>query len=208
VLTFDLEQVDKLICDLGYLRIAKDKSAKVFLQILVRDAKELHYILGQYPAVRYAPLDYHYVLLKYLSVLGPELVVDLCSKAHGWRGVVVASWLVCLRPSVSLLEPLLPWVPKAPEPNRWLVKLALAQATGATWDGDSEIPNLLQHLRAVLAPLPLPTFSLRRFPTPAQLGRMRVERQIVRVAYRDGGLAAAQKAIKGTLIDRRCDQWR
>ncbi len=204
MLTFDLDDVDRLICDLEYLKVAKDKNAKIFLQRLVRDANELQTVFSQYPFVRYAPLDYHYVLLKYLSVLSPELVVDLCSKPHGWRGVVVASWLICMRPSAALLGPLAPWVNGAPEPNRWLIKLALSQATGTAWDGDPEMPHLLHSLRKSLEPLPLPTFSLGRFPAPAQLGRMRAERLAVRLAYRSGGLQSAQAAIKGTLLERSC----
>jgi hypothetical protein len=204
--TFDVDEVDKLIWDLGYLQIAKQKGAKVFLQRLVRDATELKCVLGQYPAVRYAPLDYHYLLLKYLAVLSPALVADLCSRRYGWRGVVVAAWLCCMSPSPLLAEPLAPWQQRAPEPNRWLVALAMSQAGAIGWSGDPELSDLLQSLRQSLAPLPLPSFSLNRFPAPAQLGRMRAERLLVRHAYRAGGLSAAQAAIRGTLLEQRAAQ--
>jgi hypothetical protein len=201
--TFDTDEVDKLIRDLGYLQIAKQKGAKVFLLRLVRDATELQGVLGQYPAVRYAPLDYHYLLLKYLAVLSPDLVADLCSRRHGWRGVVVAAWLSCMRPSPLLAEPLATCQQRTPEPNRWLVELAMSQVGATGWSGDPEILDLLQSLRQSLAPLPLPRFSLNRFPAPAQLGRMRAERLLVRHAYRAGGLSAAQAAVRGTLLERR-----
>ena len=190
---FEPEQVHRLIFDLQYLRFAKVGSARTFLQKLTRDASELQPVLRQYPVVRYEPLDYHYVVLKYLSALTSELMEDLCSGSYDWRGIATAAWLLCLRPGADLTQALAPWTNTALEPNRWLVTLALAETNNTTWDGDPEIPHLLRSLRASLAPLPRPDFSLKKSPAAARLAGVAIQ---VRQAYRAGGLPAAQDVLR------------
>jgi hypothetical protein len=202
VFTYSVGDVSDVVWSLQYLRYAKEGNAKLFLRRLATDSTELAHILARYPQVRYAGLDYHYLLLKYLAVLKPPLVADLCSRHQGWRGVVTAAWLTCIKPSTDLVSPLLPWATMAPEPNKWLVGLALARATGNTWSGDPEIPRLFDQIQTALAPIPLPKFSLSAYPPPAKLSRMRAEMCMVRRAYRVGGLAAARSVLQDTYLGR------
>ena len=64
---FDHDVVVRMITDLQCTRIMKVSGAKQRTSELVRDAVELKSVLAQYPQIRYEPLDYHYVLLKYLA---------------------------------------------------------------------------------------------------------------------------------------------
>lgn len=177
---FDHEGVVRMITDLQYARIMKVSGAKQRAAELVRDAVELKGVLAQYPQVRYEPLDYHYVLLKYLAAFNANVLADLCSGEYSWRGIVVAGWLACLKPSRGYMDHLSSVSATNYPHNFWFIRLAIAEANCERWAEDTELQDLVVQLRICLAPISLPNFSLRAAPSA-------VEHDAVRAAYRAGG---------------------
>lgn len=196
---YDDEQVNRMIYELQYLQLAREKSAATFIDKLLQDARELQPILYVYPLVWYEPLDYHYILLKYLSALGRELLVDLCSGHYTWRGIVLACWLTCLRPQADFEEPLRAALGHTPIYNKWFIELALAEIQGVSWRGNRHLQRSIQELRSLLSKIMPPNFSLRPAFTATEIEQLNIERNQIMAAYRVGGTSAAKLAIAGTL---------
>jgi hypothetical protein len=184
-----------MITDLQYVRIMKVSAAKQRTAELVRDAVELQSVLAQYPQVRCEPLDYHYVLLKYLAAFNVNVLADLCSGEYSWRGIVVAGWLACLKPSEGYMDHLSSVSATKYPQNFWFIRLAIAEAKGEQWAEDTAFQDLVVQLRTCLAPISLPDFSLRAAPSVA-------EHDAVRAAYRLGGASAALLALKRSPFER------
>lgn len=195
---FDETDVWQMIRDLDYLRIAKIRSAKVFIQKLVTDASELKPALQQYPSVRFEQLDYFYLLLKYLAAVSPGLLSDLTSGQYTWRGIVIASWLACLKPNNEFQSALLPAEHLAPPENVWFVQLATAEISGSVWQGNPDLQNLVRALRESLDQIKPPTYSLRLAPTTAELEQWKAAQTKILAAYKQGGLTAAKMAMQDT----------
>jgi hypothetical protein len=192
---YDFDQVSRMIHALRSLRIARESSATAFVSQLLRDARELRAIWADYPRVRYQPLDDHYVLLKYLSALNADLLDDLCSGHHAWRGIVAASWLASLRPQPRYEAPLRSAWDSTPAQNQWLVALALAQVQGRTWAGSAPLQSAMHALGRVLDSAVRPDFSFSPAPTAIEIERLEVKRQQVLDAYRAGGRFAARRVL-------------
>lgn len=200
---YDDEQVNRMIYDLQYLQIAKKGNASAFIGNLLRDGEELQALLYRYPLVRYEPLDYHYVLLKYLSAWNRELLIDLCSGYYTWRGLVVASWLTCLRPLDGCQGALHDALACAPPEYKWFIQLALAEVQGKPYWGDQSMQHSVQEFRELLNKATQPAFALRPAPTAPEIEQLKVERSKVLAAYRIGGHSAAKLALIGTLTQNR-----
>ncbi|NHZ91395.1 hypothetical protein F2P45_20640 [Massilia sp. CCM 8733] len=158
-----------------------------YITPLVRDGEELADILAQYPSLRYAPLDPHYVLLKLLGGMSEALISDLNPPCGGGCGVQYAAFLVALAPDPVYRKHLLVHYDRLPR-CQWLVDLALAEIDGRVWDVDPAFQQLIHRLRAVLARAPLPSTPFR----PAfDFQQEQAEREQVRAAYRAGGIEAA-----------------
>jgi hypothetical protein len=196
---FDHDDVVRMITDLQYVRIMKVSTAKQRTAELVRDAVELQSVLAQYPQVRYEPLDYHYVLLKYLAAFNANVLADLCSGEYSWRGIVVAGWLACLKPSAGYVDHLTSVSASNYPHNFWFIRLAIAEAKCVQWAEDTALQDLVVQLRTCLAPISLPNFSLRASPSLA-------EPDAVRAAYRSGGASAALLALKRSPLERSTTQ--
>ena len=191
--------VVRMITDLQYVRIMKVSAAKQRTAELVRDAVELQSVLAQYPQVRYEPLDYHYVLLKYLAAFDVNVLADLCSGEYSWRGIVVAGWLACLKPSDGYMDHLSSMSAINYPHNFWFIRLAIAEANCEQWAEDTDLQDLVAQLRTCLAPISLPNFSLRAAPSLAQ-------HDAVRAAYRSGGSSAALLALNGSPFEQTTSQ--
>jgi hypothetical protein len=194
-MNFDHDDVVRMITDLQYVRIMKVSAAKQRTAELVRDAVELQSVLAQYPQVRYEPLDYHYVLLNYLAAFNANVLADLCSGKYSWRGIVVAGWLACLKPSEGYMDHLSSVSATNYPHNFWFIRLAIAEAKCEQWAEDTDLQDLVAQLRTCLAPISLPDFRLRAAPSLA-------EHDAVRAAYRSGGASAALLALKGSPFER------
>ena len=188
---FDHEDVVRMIADLQHMRVMGVSGAKRHVAKLARDAVELKGVLSQYPRVRYQPLDDHYVLLKYLAAFNVNVLADLCSGEYSWRGIVIAGWLASLKPSRDYLDHLSSVSATAYPHNAWLIRLAMAEATHERWAEDADLQDLLVQLRTCLAPIPLPSFSLRPALSAADIGRLATDRDAAKDAYRAGGASAA-----------------
>lgn len=193
---FDHEDVVRMIADLQHMRVMGVRGAKRHLAKLVRDAVELKGVFSQYPRVRYQPLDDHYVLLKYLAAFNVNLLADLCSGEYSWRGIVIAGWLASLKPSKDYLGHLSSVSATAYPHNAWLIRLAMAEATHERWAEDVDLQGQLVQLRTCLAPIPLPSFSLRPAISAAALSRLAMKHDAVTDAYRAGGASAALLALE------------
>ncbi len=195
-MNFDHDDVVRMITDLQYIRVMKVSGAKQRTAELVRDAVELKSVFEQYPMVRYEPLDYHYVLLKYLAAFNTDVLADLCSGMYSWRGIVIAGWLACLKPSVECMDHLSSVSAINYPDNFWFIRLAIAEAKGQPLAEHAVLQDLLAQLRACLAPISLPDFSLKSAPSPSPVGH-----DAVRAAYRSGGASAALLALKKVRSD-------
>jgi hypothetical protein len=190
---FDHDVVARMITDLQYTRIMKVSGAKQCTSELVRDAVELKSVLAQYPQIRYEPLDYHYVLLKYLAAFDVSVLADLCSGAYSWRGIVIAGWLASLSPSNVYIDHLSSVSATAYPHNFWFIRLAIAEANQERWTEDTELQDLVVKLRTCLAPISLPSFSLRRAPSLENLGQMAEEHEAIKMDYQ--ARAQAQRSL-------------
>lgn len=170
---FDRDCVFRMITDLQYMRLMNLNGAKQRLTDLVRDAVELRSVLTQYPEVRYQPLDYHYVLLKYMAAFNVKVLTDLMSGEYTWRGIVVGGWLACLNPSRENLARLSSVTQSQFPHNSWIIRLAIAEAARDEWCEDGELQNLIAQLRECLAPVALPKFSLTPEADPPKVEEIR-----------------------------------
>ena len=146
-----------------------------------------------YPSLRIAPLQWHYACLLSLRVLDEALITDLI-RGPWWVETVWASFLALLDPQPGFAVPL------EAVSGEWLVDAALAEIRG-----EPPAPELrdfvedTQALRDVLAQAPNSPASLRRMPTPEQRAQLDRERDAVRRAYREDGVAGAQALLPGTV---------
>ena len=186
---FDHDCVVRMITDLQYVRIMNMPGAKRRTAELVRDAIELHGVLAKYPQVRYEPLDYHYVLLKYLAAFNVNVLADLLSGEYSWRGIVIAGWLACLKPSKEYIDHLSSVSATKYPHNFWFIRLAIAEGNCELWTEDIDLQDLVVQLRTCLAPISLPSFCLQPAANPTQF-------DAIKAAYREGGLNAALLALK------------
>jgi hypothetical protein len=184
-----------------YLTLAKPSGlAERFLE-KVADAGERHReILKNCEHVRIEPLDFYYFCLTNLGALTLELVEDLCTYCN-WRGVVWASWMVCLSPLADYRRPLKDARLGAPH-NQWIVDLALAETEGVEVPGFKRFHGYVRTIRSLLASLPRPASVLRRGPDEAGVSRLRFQAEWIRSEYRRGGLEVARAAIKASFWPR------
>jgi hypothetical protein len=195
----DDTQVHRMVDDLQYMQFASLERTASFVGKLLQDIRALQPIFNAYQEVRYEPLDYHYVLLKYIGALNTELVEDLCSGHYTWRGTVVASWLACLCPQPGYTAALQAAQAHTPAHNKWITELALADIQGALWPGHPRLQGAIRELRQRLNTVAHPHFVIRPALSPSELAQLQLEQQRILAAYRLGGRAAATQALTGTL---------
>jgi hypothetical protein len=198
---FDHDDVNRMISDLQYTRIMKPSGAKQHIHDLVSNAVGLQNILAQYPKVRYEPLDYHYVLLKYMAAFNVNVLADLCSGQYSWRGIVIAGWLASLKPNTEYIDHLLSVSVTQYPDNYWLIHLALAEANQKCWAENTELQSLVTQLRGCLAPISLPNFGLRYASSAASVDRMSRDKEAIKVAYRSGGLSAGLSVLEKNRLE-------
>lgn len=191
---FREEDVHRLLDQLPCLRLAKRSSAQHFIESLARDADELQHVLLAYPAIRYEPLESHYAVLRCLGALNEALIADLCQH-HSWRGVVCAAFLTALLPDERFVPALQDAMNKAPE-SRWLVDLALAEATGATSASEGAFLPSVRRLRQLLRRVPRPVAKLRPAPSAHEVEQWALYRDELRRIYRERGARAAWQVIE------------
>ena len=143
--------------------------------------------------MRIAPLQWHYACLLSLRVLDEALITDLI-RGPWWVETVWASFLALLDPQPGFAVPL------EAVSGEWLVDAALAEIRG-----EPPAPELrdfvedTRSLRDVLAQAPNSPASLRRMPTSEQRAQLDRERDAVRRAYREDGVAGAKALLPGTV---------
>ena len=169
------------------------RGARRFVARQLEIGRECVGALRDYPSLRIAPLQWHYACLLSLRVLDEALITDLI-RGPWWVGTVWASFLALLDPRPGFARPL------EAVSGEWLVDAALAEIRG-----EAPAPELrdfvedTQALRDVLAQAPNSPASLRRMPTPEQRAQLDRERDAVRRAYREDGVAGAQALLPGTV---------
>ena len=186
--------VDQMLSGIHYLALARASSASHFLERLVDQGERYREFLQRYAEVRIEPLDYYYVSLRCLGALTVELIEDLCAN-YTWRGVVAASWLVCLSPRREFRPPLQDARFRAPR-NQWIVDLALAETEGAEVPGFERIHRYVRMIRVLMKGLPRPATMLRRAPDKASQNVLKLQTERIRREYKRGGVSAARSAIE------------
>lgn len=145
------EETWRLLGHIPYVALAKQASAKRYVERLVRDAEELELMLLRYPQVKYEPLDPHYVLLKCMANLDAAFIDGLCNHSD-WRGVVFAGWFAALRPDIVHRKSLVAALGKSRQ-NDWLLELATAEIDDMIWAPDPDLQQSIRRLRSCLQPL-------------------------------------------------------
>ena len=199
-MTFDESQVLRLFSRLPLWRLIRQREARRFIEVLVRDAEELAGPLCLFPGTRYEQLDSHYGFLDCLGAANDDLIADLCSH-YAWQGVVWAAWIGALAPVQSYRRPLVEATPRAPH-NRWLIDLALCEIDAANWTGDAALQRSVRRLRVLLARVPPVRIELRRRPTGLEALQLGRERDEATQAYRRCGLQAARAVIDRSAVLR------
>jgi hypothetical protein len=160
-MNFNQHDVLQLFAAIPYLQIGKVRAAEHLLAAAVRNGDELRHVLGQYPDVKYQALDFHYACLQVIGAASEPLVADL-TMHYTWRGIVWASWLIALSPAPCYAHYLQTLTPVSiPEPNRWLVDLALHEIAGTRCDSALQHQTDLHALKEQWASLQKPTVTLR-----------------------------------------------
>lgn len=172
------------------MQLGNPKWALDALRAHVETGDELKEILGQYPAVRYEPLDFHYVCQQSLAVLDDHLMEDLVSRgiwAGYWGGYVWGAFLTGLSHEVRYLPFLDTRYEHFPR-YKWLIDEVRAALTAPADTPPSPFSALLSRLRDQLKPLPRPTVQLRRALSPEAMEKRKAA---VLEAYRKGDWDAA-----------------
>ena len=169
------------------------RGARRFVASQLELGRECVGALRDYPSLRIAPLQWHYACLLSLRVLDEALITDLI-RGPWWVETVWASFLALLDPQPGFAVPL------EAVSGEWLVDAALAEVRGEP--PAPELRDFVEDTRAlrdVLAQAPNSPASLRRMPTSEQRAQLDRERDAVRRAYREDGVAGAQALLPGTV---------
>ena len=182
------------------MRLAKPRSAMVWLRAQVEAGHDCADALRDYPSLRIEALEFHYACLLSLGALDEHLIRDLASKELGWQGVVWGAFLVALEPREAFAPPLRAVADAVPH-NRWLVSFALDRIAGRASQGElAPFARSVHGLRASLELAARPQVSLRVTPLAGEAETIAREREAVTAAYRRRGLVAAQTALVGTRL--------
>ena len=177
-----------------YLSLAKPDSAVEVLEKMVRNLTQLRAVFHQYPAVQMEPLEFEYGCISALRSLDMDLMEDLVTH-HTWRGIVVASFLVSLKPDPRY-GPLLLSARDKVDINRWLVDIALCQVNQEDCCLHPQHQQLLTEAGTRLADVQGMPARIRRAPTAEQRLEMEKEAEAVRAAYRARGADAALEVLQ------------
>ncbi|CAB3751675.1 hypothetical protein GQ57_04880 [Burkholderia sp. MSh2] len=187
------DDIARLFLGVPTLRLNRPAPAERFLADAVDTGAELAHVLRDYPALRYQPLDFHYLCQQSLSVLDDAVLAALtCEPEHGWRGAHWAALLIALSGDARHL-------PRLDEVRRhrgvaWTAGLAEAAVRPDAPSSASRCCRLIVDLRRQLAALPRVAVRLRSRP-PAD--RVAAQAAAVRAAYRRGDVAAALALARG-----------
>jgi hypothetical protein len=130
------QNVLQLFAGISYLQVGKVLAAQRLLEISVRDGLELQHLLRQYPDAQHPALEFHYACRRIIDARSAALIVDL-TRNHTWRGIVWAAWLIALTPAKGDENYL---QMNVPEPNRWLIELALHEVLLLESQGIADSP--------------------------------------------------------------------
>lgn len=160
------------------------------LRKMVDDGQDLRGVLQQYPAVRYEPLDLHYVCLQGMGALSAELFDDVVA-LYGQQGRAWLGFHLMLAPqpwAKDRIERLRQQAPDGP----WVEDIVLARASGAR-SSYKVIEELFGQLADQLGSLPMPATRLRR---ERDLQAWQTHALAVRSAYKSSGSDAALLLIR------------
>ena len=194
---FYLERdVLRLVEGIPYLPLRSPKSALRFWARLRDDGIELAHLLRQFPFVKYEPLETLYACARAAAVLDEKLVSDL-STHYSWRGVVLVSFLIALRPR-AIYEGYLQRAHERVPHNQWIVELALSEIRGSNDDRHIEHRQALRELRGAVANFPKQPVNLRRGPTADELPGLRSATAAVADAYKSSGVQQARAVLNAS----------
>lgn len=184
------QDLQRLLGHWPWLHLLRVPYTERLLRKMIEDGHELQTVLQQYPAVRYEPLDLHYVCLQGIGALSPELFDDVAA-VFGTQGRAWMSFHMMLDPQ--------PWAQELIEIHRgtssegpWLEDIVLARSRGAR-SPYGVIEGLFDRLADQLKPLPKPATRLRRdFDLPA----WQAHATAVKQAYKAGGADSALQLIR------------
>jgi hypothetical protein len=152
-----------------------------FLRASVETGDELKEILGNYPDVRYAPLDFHYACQQSIAALDVPLMDDLTS-CCAWAGYAWGAFLTGLTHDIRYL-PFLDARYGHFHRYQWLVDEVRSALTAQPDRPLSPFGTLLVRLRDQLTPLPRLPVLLHRAPATDAVEK---KRAAVLAAYRKG----------------------
>lgn len=194
--TLHENDVVKLIHLVSKTWYRSEDSLKYFLTESVNLGNELKDILNLYPTVLCEPLDNHYTLLRALGSTNEDLIFDLCN-FYQQRGITLAAFLSCLKPSESYKNILLNVRNSLPNKNdNWIIELALSEINGVSWQLFPEISTLLHNLRNSFKDLKVPKIEMRKMWTYEEIEAFAEKQMLVKKVYREQGTDAALALIK------------
>lgn len=176
---------------LPYLMIMKQKAAERFLDMQIQEGIELQYMLEAYPQVHYAPLEFYYICLKGVSILDEDVISDL-TQHYSWRGILIAGWLSILYPSEAFYPILHKVLPITPEPNLWIVELALAEIRQIPFK-DKVLQQKFSRFRDLLHTAKYEKSSVRKLPFPDLATEEKKHTDELRSICRKEGAQAARQ---------------
>lgn len=179
----------------SYLLISTPRHAEIFLtrqlEVIAQHRKDLE----AYPLLQVEPLEFVYGTLCSLSLLDAESLAIMLTRAN-WGGIVWGGWLALMRPNRSLAEPLSEVAESKPG-HHWAAHCALAiiQETPIPTAFESAA-RLAGELSRAIESIALPKVPVRRTPTAEQEAELVKGRELVRLAYKEGGVDAALGKIR------------
>ncbi|MDR0243717.1 MAG: hypothetical protein LBJ65_19145 [Burkholderia sp.] len=181
------DDINRLFSSVPTLLLNRPAPAERFLGAIAGTGDTLAHVLRDYPHVRCAPLDFHYVCQQSLSALDDALLRDLTRNMNqGWRGAHWAALLIALSGDARYL-PHLDAV-RSHRGVKWAAELAEAAVNASAPLAISPCRVLIVRLRNQLAQLPRVAVRLRRHSSPEDIA---AKTSAVRTAYRNGDVATA-----------------
>ncbi|KWF37965.1 hypothetical protein [Burkholderia pseudomultivorans] len=187
------DDLHRLFSCVPTLRLNRPAPAESFLDAAVAVGDELAHVLRDYPHVRYAPLDFHYLCHQSLCALDDALLADLTQDSNpgGWHGAHWAAFLIALAGDARYL-PHLDAV-RSHRGVQWAAGLADAAVRADAASDASRCCRLIVALRDQLAPLPRVGVRLRMYAAPDDIDSTA---SAVRTAYRSGDFEAALRLAR------------
>ena len=154
--------------------------------------------LPMYPQVCCEPLESFYLCRKNTNAFDLHLLQDFLF-AYSWREANWGAWIAALAPKPEYVDHLRLRRSTLPH-GTWVIDLALAACGEALPHELKDHHRLWQSIMSMLDELPSAHVPLRLEPGPEIQEQWREEAALLKSAYREGGLPAANERMKQGLL--------